>query len=161
MTAASASAAQDHAAPAPAGGRKSAATGLRVRLVFGADAMIGPGKADLLERIRDTGSIAAAGRALGMSYKRAWMLVESMNATFAAPLVERQRGGAGVGGATLTAEGAQVLALWRALEARAAEAVAVETAALRAMLAPGAASRGNRAAGEGESRAGAGDAGRG
>jgi molybdate transport system regulatory protein len=97
--------------------------------------MLGPGKADLLERIRDTGSIAAAGRAMGMSYKRAWMLVETMNALFAAPLVESQRGGAGFGGAALTETGAQVLALWRRLEAKAAEAAMEETAALEAMLA--------------------------
>lgn len=109
--------------------------GLRIRLVFGPDAMIGPGKADLLERIRDTGSIAAAGRAMGMSYKRAWMLVETMNATFAAPLVESQRGGAGVGGATLTETGVAVLAVWRRLEATAAEATAAEVEMLRGMLA--------------------------
>jgi molybdate transport system regulatory protein len=53
---------------------------LRIRIVFGEDAMLGPGKADLLERIRETGSIAAAGRTMSMSYKRAWMLVEEMNA---------------------------------------------------------------------------------
>lgn len=109
--------------------------GLRIRLVFGHGAMLGPGKADLLEGIRDTGSIAAAGRAMGMSYKRAWMLVETMNATFAAPLVESQRGGAGVGGAALTETGAAVLALWRRLEAKATEAAAPEAEALRGLLA--------------------------
>jgi molybdate transport system regulatory protein len=109
--------------------------GLRIRLIFDGGAMLGPGKADLLEHIRDTGSIAAAGRAMGMSYKRAWMLVETMNATFARPLVESQRGGAGFGGAALTETGAQVLALWRRLEAKAAEAAAEETAALEAMRA--------------------------
>ena len=108
--------------------------GLRIRLVFGAGAMLGPGKADLLEGIRDTGSIAAAGRGMGMSYKRAWMLVETLNATFDAPLVESHRGGAGVGGAVLTETGVAVLALWRRLEAKAAEATAPEADALRAML---------------------------
>ena len=66
---------------------------LRLRVVFGDGAMIGPGKADLLERIRETGSISAAGRAMGMSYKRAWMLVETLNALFRDPLVESIRGG--------------------------------------------------------------------
>ena len=107
--------------------------GLRIRLVFDDGAMIGPGKADLLEGIRDTGSIAAAGRAMGMSYKRAWMLVESLNATFAAPLVESHRGGAGFGGASLTEAGTQALAHYRRLEAKAAEAAACDVAALRGM----------------------------
>jgi molybdate transport system regulatory protein len=71
---------------------------------------------------------------MSMSYKRASMLVETMNATFAAPLVESQRGGAGVGGAALTETGAAVLALWPRLEAKAA-ATAEEADALRAMLA--------------------------
>jgi molybdate transport system regulatory protein len=74
--------------------------------------MLGPGKAELLERIRDTGSIAAAGRQMEMSYKRAWMLVEEMNAAFATPLVTSARGGPGGGGAQLTETGAQVLNLY-------------------------------------------------
>lgn len=105
--------------------------GLRIRLVFDDGAMIGPGKADLLELIRETGSIAAAGRRLGMSYKRAWMLVETLNDTFAAPLVESHRGGAGFGGAALTETGEQALALYRKLQARAAQATAGEVGALR------------------------------
>ena len=78
-------------------------SGLRIRVVFPSGTMIGPGKADLLEGIRDTGSIAAACRRMGMSYKRAWMLVETMNAGCRAPLVASARGGAAHGGATLTA----------------------------------------------------------
>ncbi len=57
----------------------------RIRLVFGPDEMMGPGKAELLERIQRTGSIAAAGREMGMSYKRAWQLVETLNAMFRSP----------------------------------------------------------------------------
>jgi Bacterial regulatory helix-turn-helix protein, lysR family len=68
-------------------------TGARLRIVLEPDIAIGPGKADLLEGIRETGSIAAAGRRLGMSYKRAWLLVETMNACFKSPLVEASRGG--------------------------------------------------------------------
>jgi len=84
--------------------------------------MIGPGKADLLALIQETGSIAAAGRRLGMSYKRAWSLVESMNEMFAEPLVESSRGGASHGGAILTPTGTKVLALYRAVGVKAAQA---------------------------------------
>lgn len=107
---------------------------LRLRVVFGDGAMIGPGKADLLERIRDTGSISAAGRAMGMSYKRAWMLVETLNALFREPLVESTRGGAQGGGAHLTDAGTAVLALYRRMEARATEAAADDIATIHGML---------------------------
>ena len=107
---------------------------LSIRLYFADDAMLGPGKAELLERIVATGSISAAGRDMGMSYKRAWSLVEEMNAMFAKPLVLPARGGAGGGGAQLTDEGARAVALFRALEARLAETGAAELAELRAML---------------------------
>lgn len=108
---------------------------LHIRLVFGAGDMLGPGKAELLERIGRTGSIAAAGREMGMSYRRAWMLVETLNAMFRAPLVESTRGGPRGGGAVLTQNGRQVLALYRAFEAGAAAAGAHELEALRALLA--------------------------
>jgi len=113
--------------------------GVRLRLVFEPDAALGPGKADLLEGIAATGSIAAAGRRMGMSYKRAWMLVEQLNAMFAAPLVESSRGGASGGGARLTEGGEAVLDLYRTMEAKAREAGAQEIAGLRALLreAPG------------------------
>lgn len=107
---------------------------LRIRIVFGEDAMLGPGKADLLERIRDTGSIAAAGRSMSMSYKRAWMLVDSMNAAFREPLVESSRGGAKGGGAYLTDTGAEVLANYRKLEDIMAEAGAARINAIQSML---------------------------
>ncbi|MFV0512559.1 MAG: winged helix-turn-helix domain-containing protein [Jhaorihella sp.] len=97
--------------------------------------MMGPGKADLLELIRDTGSISAAGRAMKMSYKRAWSLVETLNTMFRAPLVEPVRGGAGGGGARLTETGTVVLAQYRALEQAAAEAGADQVAGLRDLLA--------------------------
>ncbi|MFU8777540.1 MAG: winged helix-turn-helix domain-containing protein [Roseovarius sp.] len=110
------------------------APSLRIRIVFGEDAMLGPGKADLLERIRDTGSIAAAGRSMSMSYKRAWMLVESMNAAFRDPLVESNRGGAKGGGAHLTETGAEVLANYRKLEDIMAEAGAARIGAIQSLL---------------------------
>lgn len=107
---------------------------LRIRILFGEDAMLGPGKADLLEHIRETGSIAAAGRAMSMSYKRAWMLVEEMNAAFREPLVESTRGGAKGGGAQLTEAGATVLAHYRKLEEITAEAGAARIGAIQSML---------------------------
>ena len=111
-------------------------TRLRLRLVFGAQGMMGPGKADLLELIAETGSIAAAGRRMGMSYRRAWALVETLNAIFRAPLVERTRGGSTGGSAHLTEDGARILALYRALETRTRAAGADEIAAIEALLAP-------------------------
>jgi molybdate transport system regulatory protein len=107
---------------------------LRIRIVFGEDAMLGPGKADLLERIRETGSIAAAGRTMAMSYKRAWMLVEEMNRAFRDPLVDSTRGGAQGGGARLTEAGETVLSEYRSLERLMAEAGAARIDTLRAML---------------------------
>lgn len=107
---------------------------LRLRVVFGTDAMLGPGKADLLEQIRATGSISAAGRAMGMSYRRAWALVDEMNAAFRAPLVESARGGARGGGAWLSATGEQVLAAYRGLEEDAARAGEARIRCLRALL---------------------------
>ena len=100
----------------------------RIRLAFGPDRMLGPGKAELLERIARTGSIAAAAREMGMSYKRAWQLVETLNAMFQQPLVARVRGGAQGGGAVLTETGCEVLAEYRQLE-KEAEAAAADPAA--------------------------------
>ncbi len=107
---------------------------LRLRIVFGTNAMLGPGKVDLLQAIHDTGSIAAAGRVMGMSYKRAWMLVEAMNAAFRDPLVASARGGAKGGGAVVTPAGQAVLHQYRALEEITAQAGRAQIAALAAML---------------------------
>ncbi len=108
---------------------------LRLRLHFGDMLMLGPGKADLLAQIGATGSISAAGRALGMSYKRAWSLVEEMNAGFRAPLVLSMRGGPGGGGAQLTATGEEVLRRFRALEALVLRDPGGDLAAIAALLA--------------------------
>ena len=106
---------------------------LRLRLHFGPGRWIGPGKADLLQAIAETGSIAAAGRRMGMSYNRAWNLVEVLNATFAAPLVESARGGAAHGGAGLTSAGREVLDRYRSLEDRAGTGGAGDIARLAAL----------------------------
>ena len=107
---------------------------LRIRIVFGDEEMIGPGKADLLERIDQHGSIAAAGREMGMSYKRAWELIGTLNAMFRAPLVDSTRGGPGGGGAILTDLGRAVLAEYRAFEMEAAAQGAGRLEALRGLL---------------------------
>lgn len=91
--------------------------GIRLRLQLPSGVRFGPGKAELLERVAARGSIAAAGRDMGMSYKRAWSLVEEMNASFTTPLVESSRGGAAGGGARVTDLGTQVLARFRRMEA--------------------------------------------
>lgn len=110
------------------------AEGARLRLVLKRGVAFGPGKADLLEGIRQSGSIAAAGRGLGMSYTRAWQLVQAMNREFRGPLVEPTKGGAARGGAALTALGGEVLQRYRRLDAVAQRAVARELAALRRLL---------------------------
>jgi molybdate transport system regulatory protein len=111
---------------------------LGLRADFGVAGRFGPGKAELLERIRDTGSISAAGRGMGMSYKRAWGLVEALNAMFRDPVVASARGGPGGGGAVLTPTGAEVLARFRAIEVAARAAAAADLAALDALVRQGA-----------------------
>lgn len=94
---------------------------LKAQLFCGDEAAIGPGKADLLEAIDREGSISAAGRALGMSYRRSWLLVDSMNRCWAERLVETTAGGGVAKGARLTDCGRTVLASYRALERRLAD----------------------------------------
>lgn len=89
---------------------------LKIQLMRGDEIAFGPGKADLLDAIDETGSIAAAARAMAMSYRRAWLLVEVMNRCFRTPLVETGRGGSDRGGARLTALGRSVLRRYRALQ---------------------------------------------
>ncbi|MFN4191496.1 MAG: winged helix-turn-helix domain-containing protein [Tabrizicola sp.] len=107
---------------------------LFIRIRLGGKDMIGPGKAALLEHIAVTGSIAAAARDLGMSYKRAWMLIETLNAMFDKPLVESSRGGTGKGGAVLTDRGREVLDEYRAVEKEAQSSAAPHLARLRGWL---------------------------
>ncbi|SNB78273.1 molybdate transport system regulatory protein [Arboricoccus pini] len=96
---------------------------------------LGPGKIALLEAIARTGSISAAGRSLGMSYKRAWDLTDAMNRLFKAPVVETRSGGRDHGGAVLTTTGQCVLETYRALEVRAMSAADTHLAALAELLA--------------------------
>jgi molybdate transport system regulatory protein len=89
---------------------------ITLSVILDSGARIGPGKIALLESVRDTGSISAAARAMDMDYKRAWTLIDSLNRAFDQPLVQRSTGGAGGGGASLTAFGAQVLERYRRIE---------------------------------------------
>ncbi|MCC2663213.1 MAG: LysR family transcriptional regulator [Geminicoccaceae bacterium] len=109
--------------------------GARLRIVLEPEIAIGPGKADILEAIKATGSIAAAGRSMGMSYKRAWHLVETMNRCFKGPLVEASKGGRAGGGARLTELGHEVLARYRRMEMLTARVIEPEMAALRSVVA--------------------------
>lgn len=95
----------------------------RFRIRLGDDVAFGPGKADLLRGIAETGSIAVAAQRLEMSYMRAWTLVQTMNACFREPLVVTTRGGRERGGATLTATGAEVIARYDELLAVSAAAI--------------------------------------
>jgi molybdate transport system regulatory protein len=108
--------------------------GVRLRIVLEPNIAIGPGKMDILEGIKKTGSITAAGRRMGMSYKRAWLLVETMNACFKTPLVVTSRGGRARGGATLTPTGELVLICYRRMEKLTEKAIAREMDKLRHQL---------------------------
>ncbi|BEP52036.1 winged helix-turn-helix domain-containing protein [Variovorax sp. V116] len=105
-----------------------------IRLQIAHGVAIGPGKADLLERIAELGSISQAGNAMGMSYRTAWALVGSMNEDFLEPLVAVTRGGATGGGASLTPAGKDVLACYRKMERLALKAIAKEVVHLQALL---------------------------
>jgi molybdate transport system regulatory protein len=95
---------------------------------------IGPGKADLLQAIRDTGSISAAGKQLGMSYRRAWLLVDAMNRCFKTPLVETATGGQAGGGARLTANGEKVLERYSAMMTEIDALARIHARGLRSLL---------------------------
>ena len=107
---------------------------LSLRVVLRKGCAFGPGKAELLEHIRDSGSIAAAGRRMKMSYTRSWGLVEAMNRDFAAPLVRSAKGGAERGGATLTGLGLEVLQRYRRMHAASIRVTAADLRALRKKL---------------------------
>ncbi|MCA1441305.1 winged helix-turn-helix domain-containing protein [Ensifer sp. IC4062] len=94
-----------------------------LRIDFPPDDRLGRGKIMLLELIRETGSISAAGRAMDMSYRRAWLLVDALNRMFKEPSVESQRGGKQGGGAAVTAFGEMLIQRFRAMEAKACTAI--------------------------------------
>jgi len=110
---------------------------LSVRIDLDTEGRIGPGKIQLLENIQACGSISAAGRAMDMSYKRAWDLVDEINRICKRAAVERQTGGKNGGGAHLTAFGTSLVARYRKIERAAASAVRKDLQALRSDIAAG------------------------
>lgn len=106
----------------------------RIRVTRGADIVIGPGKADLLDAIRRLETLRGAARELGLSYMRAWNLLQTMNGAFPGPLVVTERGGMRHGRAVLTPLGRTVLALYREMESESARAMAPAWRRLRRRL---------------------------
>jgi molybdate transport system regulatory protein len=109
---------------------------ITLRIDFDQSRALGPGKVRLLELVGETGSISAAGRAMGMSYRRAWLLVDALNQTFRMPVVRTRGGGAGGGGADLTPFGAGLVTNYRAMEQETRDALARRLAELEDALAP-------------------------
>jgi molybdate transport system regulatory protein len=110
---------------------------LVVRIKLGGDGTFGPGKAELLESIDRLGSISTAARAMRMSYRQAWMLLDTMNQAFRGPLVQTSRGGPRGGGATLTHLGKQILVCYRALQRKAAKSTRDDLEAILSLTAVG------------------------
>ena len=109
---------------------------LRMRVYRGGDIAIGPGKIALLQAIERTHSISAAARELGMSYRRAWLLIDQLNRSLREPAVTASAGGAHGGGSAVTPSGLALIQCYRAIEDTAIAAAAEQTAALKRMLAP-------------------------
>jgi molybdate transport system regulatory protein len=105
-------------------------TKLFLRVYFRDDSWVGPGKVRLLEAIQETGSISAAARAMDMSYRRAWLLIDGLNSLFDTPAVATTLGGRGGGTASLTPFGLDIVKRYRAMEAAAQAAIARDAAAL-------------------------------
>jgi molybdate transport system regulatory protein len=106
----------------------------RIRVLYGKEIALGPGKVALLQAIQAGGSLTAAARGLGMSYMRAWKLVQTMNACFREPLVTTRRGGKIHGSAVLTKTGERVLALYRGMEEASRQVMAASWQELRTLL---------------------------
>lgn len=98
---------------------------------------MGPGKADLLEAVDRLGSISAAARAMGMSYRRAWLLIDTMNQCFKSPLVHTAVGGGGGGGAQVTDLGREVLQRYRSMQAKAQASIERDMASFARSMARG------------------------
>jgi molybdate transport system regulatory protein len=101
-----------------------------LKIEFAPGLRLGPGKVRLLELVQETGSISAAAREMEMSYRRAWLLIEELNRIFGAPVVETAAGGAGGGGARITAQGRAVIREFRAVESRTTALIEMRVAKL-------------------------------
>jgi len=115
----------------PQPSRHGATAHLSLRIDFVPGSRLGPGKIDLLEAIEASGSISGAGRAMKMSYRRAWLLVDELNRMFRTALVEAAPGGAKGGGAHLTPLGREIVAHYRAIESKAQKAASLHIDALQ------------------------------
>lgn len=105
-----------------------------IRLLIGSATALGPGKAALLEAVGRSGSISGAAREMGMSYRRAWLLIDAINNSFREPLVLTATGGRGGGGARLTEFGREVLRRYRLMEEKAAASVEADLAEFAALM---------------------------
>jgi molybdate transport system regulatory protein len=108
--------------------------GLTLRVLGEGNPAMGPGKAELIERIAESGSISAAARAMEMSYRRAWQLVEALNAAYKAPVVVTAVGGERGGGARVTPFGRRLVAQFRAMERKAFAVIAADLKRFRRHL---------------------------
>ncbi len=108
--------------------------GLTLRILGSGNPAMGPGKAELISRIDATGSISGAAREMEMSYRRAWQLVESINASFTEPVVVTAIGGKRGGGASVTDYGRELVARFHAMEDKASQAIADDLAQITAQL---------------------------
>ncbi len=120
----------------PAAAASTAKPDVRFRMrIRQADAVaIGPGKIDLLEAVREQGSISAAARSLGMSYRRAWLLIDELNGTLKSPATSSETGGTAGGGCVLTPVGEKIVKLYRDIETEAANACASQISALTKLI---------------------------
>ncbi|MFM0505700.1 LysR family transcriptional regulator [Paraburkholderia caffeinilytica] len=106
----------------------------RMRIRSGDAVALGPGKVELLEAVREYGSISAAARSLGMSYRRAWLLIDELNRSLKAPATHSEQGGQSGGGCTLTPVGETIIRLYRDVEVEAQRSCAKQIAELTRMI---------------------------
>src|SRR5580698_9937631 len=106
----------------------------RMRIRQAESVAIGPGKVDLLEAVQQHGSISAAARSLGMSYRRAWLLIDELNRSLKAPATHSEQGGQSGGGCTLTPVGERIIHLYREVEVEAQRSCAKQIAELTKLI---------------------------
>lgn len=121
-------------APAARSAKPRPEVRFRMRIRSGDAVALGPGKVELLEAVREYGSISAAARSLGMSYRRAWLLIDELNRSLKAPATHSEQGGQSGGGCTLTPVGESIIRLYRDVEVEAQRSCAKQIAELTRMI---------------------------
>ncbi|WP_408510792.1 winged helix-turn-helix domain-containing protein [Paraburkholderia sediminicola] len=121
-------------APATKSAKPRPEVRFRMRIRSGDAVALGPGKVELLEAVREYGSISAAARSLGMSYRRAWLLIDELNRSLKAPATHSEQGGQSGGGCTLTPVGENIIRLYRDVEVEAQRSCAKQLAELTRMI---------------------------